>query len=159
MEAKGCANAMVWKDARRRFYWTVRSRVARSAALAKIEKASPGASLSQRLQLLNSLAEISGKTSDQAAAMALEGLDLKPLLTQLKSDFVMQQMVALVHADKKATVHRLAQLISSFADEDKSALITAVQNANLASGKLFSNHQGLLADNIAPAGPPSYTSI
>lgn len=143
MEAKGCAHAMVWKDARRRFYWAVRSRVARSSALAKIEQASPGASFKHRLQLLHSLAEINDKTSDQESAEALEGLDLKPLLSQLKSDHVIKQMVALVQEDKKKTVDRLAQFISTFADDDKSDLIAAIQNANRSPSKPSGTEQDL----------------
>lgn len=129
MEAKGCAKPMVWKDARRHFYWAVRARVARSSALAQLEKANPDTSFEHRLQLLESLASINASTPYRAVAEALEALDLKSKLAQMKSDYLMQQMLALAREDEKATIAGLALLINNLAEEGKTSLIAAIQNA------------------------------
>ena len=52
MEAKGCAKPCVWKDARRHFYWSLRARLARTAALAQLAEADPELSLAARVRLL-----------------------------------------------------------------------------------------------------------
>jgi acetyl-CoA carboxylase/biotin carboxylase 1 len=134
MEAKGCAKPMVWKDARRHFYWAVRARVAQSSALAKMEQASPGSTFEYRTRLLNSLASVDATTPYRTVAQAIEALDLKPTLARLKSEHLMQQMLALAHEDEKATIDGLASLINKLADEGKSSLITAIQNASRSSG-------------------------
>ncbi|KAF7370658.1 hypothetical protein MSAN_00698800 [Mycena sanguinolenta] len=76
MEAKGCAKPAVWKDARRHFYWAVRSRVARSAALADIAAASPGTTFEYRSRLLNSIATIDSSTPPRVVAEKLEKVGL-----------------------------------------------------------------------------------
>lgn len=126
---------MVWKDARRHFYWAVRARVARSSAIAQLEKANPDTSFEYRSQLLDSMASIDASTPYKDVAVALEALDLKSTLAQMKSDHLMRQMLDLAHEDEKATIAGLARLINNLADEGKSSLITAIQNAGRSPGK------------------------
>jgi acetyl-CoA carboxylase/biotin carboxylase 1 len=135
MEAKGCAKPMVWKDARRHFYWAVRARVAKSSALSQLEAASPGTSFESRVQVLESLASIDATTPYPAVAEALEGLDLKPTLARLKSDYLMQQVLGFAHENRRAAVDGLARLINNLIDEDKSSLMTALQTSNTSPGE------------------------
>ena len=127
MEAKGCAKAMVWKDARRRFYWAVRAKIAWSSALAKLEEASPDSTLEYRTQLLERLTEVDATTERRVAAEKLEALDLAPTVAQLKADHLIRSMLALAHEDRKATVDGLVRLVDNLSDEEKATLVTALQ--------------------------------
>lgn len=135
MEAKGCAKPMSWKDARRRFYWAVRAKVARSAAMAKLADASPESTYEYRTHLLESIAGIEDVVEPRAVAEALEKLDLSNTLAQLKADHLARRMLALANEDKKATVDGLARLIENLGDEDKVALIAALQNSTRSTGQ------------------------
>ncbi|KAI0358341.1 acetyl CoA carboxylase [Trametes cingulata] len=134
MEAKGCAKPMVWKDARRRFYWAVRAKVARSAALAQLAEASPESTFEYRTRLLESLAGIESATDPKVVAEALENLDLSSTVAQLKADHLARRMLELAHEDKKATVDGLVRLIDNLADDEKLALINALQNSTRSPG-------------------------
>lgn len=157
MEAKGCAKPMVWRDSRRHFYWAVRARVARSSAIAQLEKAGPETTFEERTQLLESLATIDATTSDRDAAQALETLDLKPTLAQLKSEHLMRQMLALASEDEEATVTGLARLINSLADEGRSSLIAAIQSASRLPG-MFTLFYKTTTNSKHCSGPPSYSN-
>jgi acetyl-CoA carboxylase/biotin carboxylase 1 len=99
-----------------------------------MERASPGLAFEYRSQLLDSLVSIGDTTSPQEVAVALEALDLKPTLARLKSDHLMQQMIALSQEDEKATVDGLARLINGLSGDRKSALLVALQNVNRSPG-------------------------
>lgn len=156
MEAKGCAKAMVWKDARRRFYWAVRAKIARSAALAQLEEASPESTHDYRVHLLESIAGIEDITDPRIIAEALEKLDLTNTVAQLKADHLARRMLELANEDKKATVDGLVRLIDSLGDEDKVALIAALQN----SSRSGESQSGLVdtPEAYISTGPPSYAS-
>ncbi|KAI0796098.1 acetyl CoA carboxylase [Abortiporus biennis] len=134
MEAKGCAKSMVWKDARRRFYWAVRAKVARSTALAQLAEASPESTAEYRERLLDTLTSIDEATERRVAAEAYESLDLRPTLSQLKADHLMRRMLTLAHEDRKATLAGLVRLVDNLAEEEKSALLTALQNSSRSPG-------------------------
>ncbi|TBU46750.1 acetyl CoA carboxylase [Dichomitus squalens] len=134
MEAKGCAKSMTWKDARRRFYWAVRAKVARSAALEQLAEASPESTYDYREHLLESLAGIENESDPRKIAEALEKLDLLNTLTRLKADHLARRMLELANEDKKATVDGLIRLIDNLGDEEKLALIQALQNSNRSPG-------------------------
>ncbi len=142
MEAKGCAKAMTWKDARRRFYWAVRSKVARSAAMAELEEASPESTYEYRAQLLESIGGIGKESEPRAIAEALEKVDLTNTLTQLKADYLARQMLELASEDKKATVDGLVRVLDNLGDEEKLALIHALQNSNRSPGEYPSFRSG-----------------
>lgn len=139
MEAKGCAKPAVWKNARRHFYWAVRARVARSAALSEIAEASPGSTLEYRVKLLNSLAEIEPDTDYREVAETLEELDLSQTLVQLKADHLMRQLVELTKEDRKATIDGFIRVADHLSDEDRASLISVLQAT-------------------PSAGPPSYAT-
>lgn len=128
MEAKGCAKAMTWKDARRRFYWSVRAKLARSAAMAELEEASPESTYEYRKHLLESIGGIEDESEPRVIAEALEKLDLTNTLTQLKADYLARQMLELASEDKKATVDGLVRVLENLGDEEKLALIHALQS-------------------------------
>jgi acetyl-CoA carboxylase/biotin carboxylase 1 len=127
MEAKGCAKSMLWKDARRRFYWTVRARLAKSRALDVIEAASPESSLDYRIQLLHTLASIDDATDNEAAAVALEGLDLTDTVSRLKGDHLATQLSEMAQHDRKSTVDGLVRFVEGLSDEEKLTLRLALQ--------------------------------
>ena len=134
MEAKGCAKSAVWKDARRKFYWAVRARVARSAALADISEASPGSTTEYRSHLLNSLASIDAIMDDRQVAETLEKLDLSQTISQLRADHLMRRMIDLTQEDRKAAMNGFARLADNFSDEERNALISVLQNATRSPG-------------------------
>ncbi len=127
MEAKACAKSMVWKDARRRFYWAVRAKIAWSSAIASIATASPDSTAEYRTQLLQTLAEVDASTDRREAAAKLEALELTGTLAQLKADHIMRSMLALSKEDRKATVNGLARLVDNLNDDEKATLVAALQ--------------------------------
>lgn len=139
MEAKGCAKPMVWKDARRRFYWAVRAKVAWSAALSQLAEASPDSSIEYREGLLENISEVNATTDRKTVAEKLESLDLSATVAQLKADHLMRQMLALAQEDRKATIGGLLRLVDNLEDDEKSALISALQNSTRSPGLLISS--------------------
>jgi acetyl-CoA carboxylase / biotin carboxylase 1 len=139
MEAKGCAKPMVWKDARRRFYWAVRAKVAWSTALAQLGNASPESSIEYRAGLLESLSEVNASTDRQLAAEKLESLDLTATTAQLKADHLMRRMLELAQEDRKATIGGLVRLVDNLDDDEKNTLISALQNSTRSPGQYFSD--------------------
>jgi len=138
MEAKGCAKPAVWKNARRHFYWAVRARVARSAALADILEASPGSSLEYRIRLLNSVASLEPDTDYREVAETLENLDLSQTIIQLKADHLMRLLIELAKEDRKATMDGFIRLADHLSEEDRASLISVLQSTS--------------------TGPPSYAT-
>jgi acetyl-CoA carboxylase / biotin carboxylase 1 len=143
MEAKGCAKPMVWKDARRRFYWAVRAKVAWSTSLAQLGNASPESSIEYRAGLLESLSEVNASTDRQLAAEKLESLDLTATIAQLKADHLMRRMLELAQEDRKATIGGLVRLVDNLDDDEKSTLISALQNSTRSPGRCFSGLHSL----------------
>ncbi|KAJ7890599.1 acetyl-CoA carboxylase [Mycena olivaceomarginata] len=138
MEAKGCAKPAVWKDARRHFYWAVRSRVARSAALADIAEASPGTTFEYRSRLLDSIAAIDSSTSPRVVAEKLENLDLSSTISQLRTEHLMRNLLDLTKEDRKATMDGLLRFADNLSEEERASLMTVLQSA------------------ARPPAPPSY---
>jgi acetyl-CoA carboxylase / biotin carboxylase 1 len=127
MEAKGCAQPMVWKNARRHFYWAVRARLAESAALQAIETASPETTLEYRKKLLHNLASYDDAADNQTVATALEALDLTDAVSRLKGDALTTQLVNLAREDRKSTINGLVRFVDGLTDEEKIALRNALQ--------------------------------
>ncbi|KAA1468959.1 acetyl CoA carboxylase [Dentipellis sp. KUC8613] len=140
MQAKDCARPAVWKEARRFFYWATRARVARSSALAQLAAASPDSSHEYRTRLINTLAHIDETADNRTIAEALEALDLKPTVAQLKSDHLARQLLETTHEDRKAVLDNLMRLVDNLGDDEKATLIQALQHGNRSPG------------------PPSYTT-
>ena len=89
MKAKGCAKPLVWKNARRHFYWAVRACVARSVAIAHLEEVAPDSTFDYRLHLLDSLAAINSTMEYRQMAEVIEKLYLSPTLAQLNADYLL----------------------------------------------------------------------
>ena len=134
MEAKGCAKPMVWKDARRRFYWALRAKIAMFAALDEIEEASPESTLEYRTRLLQTLSSIDDTTDRRIAAETYETIDLAPTLAQLRADYLVRRMLALSHEDRKATIGGLVRLVDNLSDDEKSTLASALQSSGRSPG-------------------------
>ncbi|EJD07272.1 acetyl CoA carboxylase [Fomitiporia mediterranea MF3/22] len=128
MEAKGCATRCVWKDARRRFYWSLRARLARSRLLAQFAEANPESSPEYRAQVLTQLAPPDA-TDMRQTAETLERLDITPTLSSFRSARVVEALRRAVRLDRKATFNGLTELMRELSDEDKSALLSALQSA------------------------------
>ena len=145
MEAKGCAKPAVWKNARRQFYWATRARIARSAAPADIEEASPGSTNEYRTRLLDSLAGIDDSASPREVVEALENLDLSGTVAQLKADHLIRQMIDLTKEDRKAAMHGFSRLADNLSDEERLALIGLLQSSSRSPGTsyLTPSHQKL----------------
>ena len=127
MEAKGCAKAAEWKEARRYFYWALRARVACSSTLAKIASVIPSSAIAERQKVLDSLLGDVDRASHRAVAETLEGVDLTPTLAQLKAEEVSRQMLELVLSDRKAALEGFARSIESLSAEEKGRLLKLVQ--------------------------------
>ncbi|KAG6886203.1 hypothetical protein C0993_010765 [Termitomyces sp. T159_Od127] len=128
MEAKGCAKPAVWKNARRHFYWAVRARIARSAALANLAEASPNSTAEYRTRLLDSLIQIEPQSDYRKVAEALENLDLSQTVIQLKADHLMRRLIDLTKEDRKATLDGLIRLADHLTLDEKASLMTVLQS-------------------------------
>lgn len=136
MEAKGCAKAMVWKGARRHFYWAVRAKLARTAAMVQLADASPDSTVEYRARLLESLASIDSTTDYRVMAETLETLDLFATVAQLKADHLMRSMLALAQEDRKATMDGLVRLVDNLSEDEKATLISALQTSSRSPGAI-----------------------
>lgn len=127
MEAKGCAKPMVWKNARRHFYWALRARLARSGAVERIRRAAPESSVDYCTRLLDSLIPDVDLSHEQQAALALENVNLEPTLEQLEKDSVAAKLLTLVQKDRKAVIEGVLRLADALSDDEKAALIASLQ--------------------------------
>lgn len=127
MEAKGCAKPMVWKNARRYFYWALRARLIRSGVMQRIQDAAPESSPDYRARLLESLVPDIDWTNDQQTALALENLKLEPTLEQLEKDAIATKLLSLVQKDRKAVIEGVLRLADGLTDDEKAALIANLQ--------------------------------
>ncbi|KAF8757828.1 Acetyl-CoA carboxylase, central region [Rhizoctonia solani] len=139
MAAKGCAQPVVWKDARRHFYWALRARLARNAALAVIAEASPESLPTHRTRLLESLVPSDIDHNDKRKlAEALEALDLTTALSSVRHAEITHKIVELSQNHRKATLEGILRVIDTLTDEEKVAI----------TGALHTSSGG---------GPPSYS--
>ena len=128
MEVKGDAKAITWREARRRFYWYVRARVARSAAMAALEEASPESTHEYHQTLLESTGGIEDEGEPRATAEAPEKPSLMNTATQPRADYLARQMLELAREDGKATVDGLVRVLENLSYEERSALLRTLQS-------------------------------
>ncbi|KAH7335147.1 acetyl CoA carboxylase [Rhizoctonia solani] len=139
MAAKGCAQPAVWKNARRHFYWALRARLARNAALAVISEASPDSLPAYRARLLESLVPSDVDHNDKRKlAEALEALDLTTTLNSVRHAEITHKIVELAQSHKKAALEGILRVIDTLTEEEKAAV----------TGALHASSGG---------GPPSYS--
>ena len=127
MEAKGCARPAVWKQARRHFYWALRARLARSEALAQLAEGNPKTGPELLATLLDSLVSIADPSDNRALASALEELDLRSTVAQLRADHLVQRFLDVSQQDRKASIDGLVRLVDSLSDDERQALQAALQ--------------------------------
>lgn len=141
MEAKGCAKPAVWKDARRYFYWALRSKVVQSTSINEILSVSPTTSREEAKELLFSLIPPTTNAKDnRAVAEALEAVDLESTLSQLQSEDVTRQVAEFLQSsNRKAALAGLVTAAQALSDDEKAWLQAALRGD-------------------APEGPPSYSA-
>ena len=144
MEAKGCAQPMSWANARRSFYWALRSKLALSKHISHIHHASPNLShTAAEREIINLLpSHITPNprgTDSQVMAEALEAVDLTELLHSLRTAHVANEMLHLVRGTEggrgqtlagvgtKAGLEGLVSMVGSLTTEEKATLAAALQ--------------------------------
>lgn len=139
MEAKGCAKPTVWKDARRHFYWALRAKIARSAALAQLAAASPGTTYEYRARLLNNLANLEADSDPRQVSSALESLDINHAVSELRADYLIRQMLELTQDDRKVALQGFSRLADGLSEEERNDLIAVLQRGPRSPGTSHSN--------------------
>jgi acetyl-CoA carboxylase / biotin carboxylase 1 len=134
MEAKGCAKATTWINARRHFYWSLRARLARDYAISQMEKANPNLSYESMVALLNNLLPGGGEPRD--IAEQLEKLNLDSTLAQLRNDYVAQQITDLTNQDRKSVLSGVANLLGNLTEDEKAAMLLALHSTK-SNGKVL----------------------
>lgn len=129
MEAKGCAKAAVWKEARRFFYWALRARLARSEALVQLADSNPEATPELLEKLLDSLISTVDRSDNRALANVLEELDLSSTLVRLRTDYLLQRFLEVAQQDRKASIDGLVRVVDSLSYDERQVLQSALQNA------------------------------
>ncbi|KAG5353807.1 hypothetical protein C0989_001924 [Termitomyces sp. Mn162] len=120
------AKPTIWENARRHFYWAVRARIAKSAALVDIAEASPNSTVECRIQSLDSLVQIDSKPEYRKIAEALEKLDLSDYYTTQSWSFLAPS-IELNKEDRKVTMDGLVRLVDHLTSE-KANLVTVLQS-------------------------------
>ena len=128
MEAKGCATSCVWKDARRRFYWALRARLARSRILSQFATANPLSTPEFRAQLLTQLAP-PDDSNTQRLAEKLEKLDVSSAISSLRSQHVADELKKASGIDRKAALKGLLSVLGEMSDEEKAAVMMTIQSS------------------------------
>lgn len=126
MEAKGCATPCVWKEARRRFYWSLRARLARSRLLAQFAEANPESSPEYPAQVLTQLAPPDASDMKKPAEM-LETLDVGSTVFSLRTMRVVEALRKSSQVDRKATLNGLVELVRDLPDDEESSVLSALQ--------------------------------
>lgn len=134
MQAKGCATPMTWSNARRSFYWKLRVRLAQDNLLAKLSEANP--TLPHEVLVSHLNGPLSETSDNKALAEQLETLNIEPILAQLKSDYVAQQLVTLASQDRKALVSGLFSVLGSLDEDEKAAMLLALNSSRSNNGGL-----------------------
>jgi hypothetical protein len=63
----------------------------------------------------------------RAVAEAYEAVDLKQTISRLKSEHLLNKLLALAEEDKQAAVDGLTKLVAGFGENAKSALLSALR--------------------------------
>jgi len=128
MEAKGCAKPAQWKVARRFFYWAVRARLARSAALRALAEASPESTFEYCTRLLSSLTGIEQAVGYKEEAEAIEQLDLTVTVAELKANHLADHLVELMKEDRKAALDSLLRFAEGLSEDELADVINGFKN-------------------------------
>ena len=132
MEAKGCAKSCVWKDARRRFYWLLRARLAESRLLNQLEKANPESTPQYRSQVIIHLLPMGSEMQERAEK--LETLDISSNVAQFRSDYILQAVRKASQVDRKSAIGGILRFVEELTDDEKASLLTSIQNSARMTG-------------------------
>ena len=124
MEAKGCAKAAVWKEARRFFYWALRRKITQLNHIKAIQEASPTISRSDAKDLLFSLLPVTINPKDNhAITEALERLDIESTLSGIREAEIARQVTSFLSSpNRKAVFNGLLSVAQSLTDDERSLL-------------------------------------
>ncbi|CAG8744667.1 5609_t:CDS:1, partial [Acaulospora colombiana] len=136
MEAKGCARPVQRKNARRHFFWALRSQLSLSTAISKLTAISPRLSTEEaKRRIFDQIPQVS-HTDDRAVAEALESLDLSDVVAQVTSAHVTGEIMSLVQSHRKAGLAGLVGVVNALTDEEKAALAVALQGVAPSPGRI-----------------------
>lgn len=147
MEAKGCAKPAVWKEARRFFYWALRSKVVKAQHTKAIQEASPSLDKDAAKDLLFSLLPPTINVKDnRAMTEALEALNLQATLKELREADIARQVASFLRSpNRKAALNGLLSAAQSLTNDERALLRSALSSSavehspgELAKGKNIS---------------------
>ena len=92
-----------------------------------LQKAIPRLAPNSLPRLLDSLVSIANPSDNRALASALEELDLRSTVAQLRADHLVQRFLDVSQQDRKASIDGLVRLVDSLSDDERQALQAALQ--------------------------------
>lgn len=124
MEAKGCARAAEWTEARRYFYWRLRRRINEAHMLNKLATSHPILSPAERADVLSQLVE-ADSASDQAVALWIEANanSVTNYAAQLKTQYISDKIIEFAETDREGTLAGFARIMETLSEEDRRALV------------------------------------
>ncbi len=128
MEAKGCARAAEWSEARRYFYWRLRRKINEQHMLNKLATAHPGHSAKDRTEMLDELIQSEDRT-DRAVALWLEshGEVITEFAGTLSAQYIGDKIVEFAERDPNGTIAGFMAVMDSLSPEDKQAIMARYQ--------------------------------
>ncbi|KAK9486980.1 acetyl-CoA carboxylase [Lipomyces starkeyi] len=133
MKAKGTIREVLhWREARRFFYWRVRRRVSESYILRDLEAANPKSTRLERVARLKSWYAEAGinESSDADVASWIEksGAAITSKVKQVRKDAKIQDLLALVRADKDVALQGLVESLKALSTEERDAIFKQASN-------------------------------
>lgn len=127
MEAKGCAKATEWTEARRYFYWRLRRRLNEAHMLQKIATADPTLSYEERKGVLSQLVE-ADQADDRAVAQWIESHAdvVTSYAADIKTDYVARQILQFSEIDREGTLAGFTRIMEALSPEERKQLIDQV---------------------------------
>lgn len=124
MEAKGCARAAEWREARRYFYWRLRRRINEAHMLNKLATSHPVLTAAERVDVLSQLVEADPE-SDQAVATWIESHanSVTAYAAQLKAQYISDKIMEFAETDKEGTLAGFARIMETLSEEDRKSLV------------------------------------
>ncbi|KAJ9106305.1 hypothetical protein QFC21_001450 [Naganishia friedmannii] len=130
MEAKGCARAAEWSEARRYFYWRLRRRLNEAHMLNKLANSHPVLTAAERVDVLSQLVEADPE-SDQAVATWIEGHAdaVSSYAAQLKTQYISDKIMEFAESDREGTIAGFTRIMESLSEEERKTLVERFSSA------------------------------
>lgn len=130
MEAKGCARAAEWSEARRYFYWRLRRRLNEAHMLNKLANSHPVLTPAERVDVLSQLVEADPE-SDQAVATWIEGHAdaVSSYAAQLKTQYISDKIMEFAESDREGTIAGFTRIMESLSEDERKALVERFSSA------------------------------